>query len=255
MEKIDRRVFLKIASLTLFGISSGGFLDIVKPDDLKKTLNKLNDKTLKAKRWAIAVDLRTINDKIMNKCIFACNKAHNIPEINMKGKEIKWIWKENFKRVFPEINNQSNNIFSNVPVLCNHCDNPPCVRVCPTKATFSRKDGIVVVDMHRCIGCKFCIVACPYGSRSFNFVDPVKYIKKINLEYPTREEGVVEKCDMCIERIDKNKLPLCVEVSEGTLMFGDINNPDSKIMELLRTRVALRRKPELGTKPQIYYLI
>ncbi len=88
-----------------------------------------------------------------------------------------------------------------VLVLCNHCDNPPCVRVCPTQATWRRDDGIVMMDYHRCIGCRYCMAACPYGSRSFNWRDPRPYIKDINDGYPTRTKGVVEKCNFCEERL------------------------------------------------------
>lgn len=79
--------------------------------------------------------------------------------------------------------------------ICNHCESPVCVRVCPTKATFKNDQGIVLMDMHRCIGCRNCMAACPYGARSFNFVNPRDYIDEINPSYPTRMKGVVEKCN------------------------------------------------------------
>ncbi|MDY6863200.1 MAG: 4Fe-4S dicluster domain-containing protein, partial [Thermodesulfobacteriota bacterium] len=144
-----------------------------------------------------------------------------------------------------------------VLVFCNNCDNPPCVRVCPTKATFKRKDGIVMMDMHRCIGCRFCMAGCPYGSRSFNWKDPRPYIdrEKENREYPTREKGVVEKCDFCAERIDKKLLPKCVEVSGGALVFGDIGDPNSEVSKILNSQYTIRRKPALGTGPSVYYII
>jgi Fe-S-cluster-containing dehydrogenase component len=87
-------------------------------------------------------------------------------------------------------------------VLCNHCENPPCVRACPTQATFKREsDGIVLMDFHRCIGCRFCMAACPYGSRSFNFRDPRPFIEEHQQSIPTRMKGVVEKCNFCAERL------------------------------------------------------
>jgi molybdopterin-containing oxidoreductase family iron-sulfur binding subunit len=140
-------------------------------------------------------------------------------------------------------------------VLCNHCDNPPCVRVCPTKATFRRPDGVVMMDMHRCIGCRFCMAACPYGARSFNWRDPRPYIKTVNQDYPTREIGVVEKCTLCDERLTRNQLPACVEASKGAIFFGDLNDAKSKVREVLRTQYTIRRKPQLGTNPQVYYIV
>ena len=116
-----------------------------------------------------------------------------------------------------------------VLVLCNHCDNPPCVRVCPTKATWRRDDGIVMMDWHRCIGCRYCVVACPYGSRSFNWVNPRPHVEDITMDFPTRMKGVVEKCTLCEERISRNQLPACVEACPyGALIFGDRGDPNSE---------------------------
>src|SRR4030043_1550809 len=142
-------------------------------------------------------------------------------------------------------------------VLCNHCDNPPCVRVCPTQATFKRaEDGIVMMDYHRCIGCRFCIAGCPYGARSMNYRDPRPFIKKLNPEFPTRTKGVVEKCNFCEERLGKGMMPACVEACpEKALVFGDLEDPRSEVRQLLSSRFAIRRKSELGTGPQIYYLV
>jgi molybdopterin-containing oxidoreductase family iron-sulfur binding subunit len=143
-----------------------------------------------------------------------------------------------------------------LPVLCNHCDNPPCVRVCPTQATFKRADGIVVMDYHRCIGCRFCMAACPYGARSMNYRDPRPFIAEINPDFPTRCKGVVEKCNFCEERLAKGQLPACVEAcKEKALIFGDMDDPRSAPRRLLKDWFSIRRRPELGTDPQIYYLL
>jgi molybdopterin-containing oxidoreductase family iron-sulfur binding subunit len=141
-------------------------------------------------------------------------------------------------------------------VLCNHCDNPPCVRVCPTQATFKRpEDGIVMMDYHRCIGCRYCMAACPYGSRSFNWREPRQYVNDINMNYPTRTRGVVEKCNFCEERLAEGKLPACVEAcKQGALTFGELK-PGTEIQRLLSENFALTRKPELGTKPHVYYIL
>jgi molybdopterin-containing oxidoreductase family iron-sulfur binding subunit len=171
--------------------------------------------------------------------------------------EIKWIWQEDFSHIFPEENH------SHIPkavgslrplVLCNHCANPPCVRVCPTKATFQRSDGIVMMDYHRCIGCRFCMAACPFGARSMNYRDPRSLIKKITPDYPTRTRGVVEKCNFCEERLAKGLEPACVlACKEKALIFGDLENPQSGIRTAIQSRFTLRRRPILGTEPQIYY--
>jgi molybdopterin-containing oxidoreductase family iron-sulfur binding subunit len=141
------------------------------------------------------------------------------------------------------------------PLLCNHCEEPPCVRVCPTQATFKREDGIVMMDMHRCIGCRFCMAGCPYGSRSFNFQDPRKGLKKENPEYPTRTKGVVEKCDFCVERLAQGKMPACVEAAEGKILFGDLEDKNSEVRRALAEHYTIRRKPDLGTSPSVFYII
>ena len=145
-------------------------------------------------------------------------------------------------------------------VLCNHCDNPPCVRVCPTRATFKLQDGITMQDMHRCIGCRFCMAGCPYGARSFNWTDPrrASNLKPDvpNREYPTRMKGVVEKCTFCSERLQAGKLPACVEAApKGGILFGDMEDPNSEVRKIVTNTYTIRRKPDLGTGPAVYYLI
>ena len=142
-----------------------------------------------------------------------------------------------------------------VLALCNHCEKPPCVPVCPVKATFKRADGIVMMDYHRCIGCRYCVAACPYGARSFNWEDPRPYIRKIDPGYPTRTRGVVEKCNFCEERLVKGLMPACVEACSKGLAFGDLNDSGSAVRRLLSSRHAMRRKAYLGTKPDVFYLI
>ena len=118
-----------------------------------------------------------------------------------------------------------------------------------------REDGIVVMDPHRCIGCRFCMAGCPFGARSFNFRDPQPYVKDVNPEFPMRTRGVVEKCTFCTERLAQGKLPACVEASEGAMIFGDLNDPGSPVRQALSENFTIRRKPTLGTQPGVYYII
>ena len=129
------------------------------------------------------------------------------------------------------------------------------MRVCPTKATFKRDDGIVEMDYHRCIGCRFCMAACPYGARSLNFRDPGPYLDEVDPSYPTRTKGVVEKCMMCADRIDAGELPLCVEASNGTILFGDLNDPESDISKrLAEANGGDVLYEDLGLNPSLYYI-
>jgi molybdopterin-containing oxidoreductase family iron-sulfur binding subunit len=257
---IKRRDFLKLGGLTLLGTAASAAVGNLK---VKAQEYAPAPEALKGKRWALAIDVKKCKEAQPDcgfKCIEACNYLHNIPKIPDKKKEIKWIWEDEFEHAFPEFekNEYLKEHFKGVPfiLLCNHCDDPPCVRVCPTEATFKREDGIVMMDYHRCIGCRFCMAACPYGARSFNWYDPRKYLSEVNPEYPTRTKGVVEKCTLCYERLADGKIPACVEACPAkALYFGDLNDPNSEINKILEERMAIRRKEELGTGPAVFYLI
>jgi Fe-S-cluster-containing dehydrogenase component len=255
---INRREFLRIAGIaSLWGLGGKTAFEILKPGDLEA---QTRVPSLKGKKWAMVIDTRKFKTaEDFQRCIDACNKAHNVPKVDNVRQEIKWIWKEQYENAFPDDQNQflpEGMEHKPFLVFCNHCTNPPCVRVCPTQATFKRPDGIVMMDYHRCIGCRFCMAGCPYGSRSFNWRDPRKYIKEAtNPEYPTRSKGVVEKCNFCEERLAKGLHPACAEASNGAMTFGDLDNPNSDIRKLLKENYSIRRKPSLGTQPNIFYLV
>ncbi len=210
-------------------------------------------------RVAIAIDVRRcLEHEGCRACIDACHSAHNVPSIPDAAHEVKWIWKEPFERAFaveePDAVAEPYRA-GPVVVFCNHCDNPPCVRVCPTQATWKRDNGVVAMDEHRCIGCRYCVAACPYGSRSFNWVDPRPYLARPTSDYPTRARGVVEKCNLCEERLAAGRLPACVESCPAkAMLFGDLRDPSSGIAAALKERYSIRRKAELGTRPQVYLL-
>jgi Fe-S-cluster-containing dehydrogenase component len=263
----SRRNFLKIAGITAIGIASDKYIsartkdtvsNLVKAADPTKKLTK--SAVVKNERLAMVVDLKKcISQKGCTKCIDVCNKIHNVPDFSESKDEIKWIWKEPYENAFID---QENFYMTDelkgkkVPVFCNNCDNPPCVEVCPTQATFKRDDGIVMMDWHRCIGCRYCMAACPYGSRSFNWRDPKPFIKDVNPDFPTRTKGVVEKCEFCDERLAEGLPPACVEVCPAkALVFGNLNDPESEVRKLLKENFSIRRKPGLGTNPEIYYLV
>ncbi len=260
---IDRRGFIRIAGLTALGAVSNSVIDqAVASEEI--TEEGLVAASLTAHRWAMVIDIKKCEEQHgCTKCIDACHTVHNVPDYNNPKDEIKWIWQESYEHTFHEQEHEhlpEHLRHLPVPVLCNHCDSPPCVRVCPTKATFQRKDGIVAMDMHRCIGCRYCIAACPYGSRSFNWREPKRWFEEndvdINKSFPTRTRGVVEKCNFCAERLVKGQIPACVEACEANAMvFGDLDDPDSEVRKILSSRFSIKRKPKLGTLPQIYYLV
>lgn len=261
--KKSRREFLKIAGLSALGLGAGAALDFggltsqaraQQPPEYEQNPNALS-----ATHWGMVIFASKFESyEDFKTCIDACHKIHNVP--NIPGKQdVKWLWTDSFEHTFPEHPNKflpEGVEHRDYLLLCNHCENPPCVRVCPTKATFKREsDGIVLMDMHRCIGCRFCMAACPFGARSFNFRDPRPFIAKNNPEYPTRMRGVVEKCNFCAERLAKGQMPLCVEASEGRILFGDLDDPGSEVRAALAEHYSIRRKPVLGTEPSVYYII
>lgn len=256
--KIERREFLKLAGLSaLLGLGGTAIAG-----GAKQLAEYKNDpKELKGTRWGLVIDMDKFkNDADVQKMSEICHRIHNVPTINNPMREVKWIWTEQFPNVFPELEDKYlAEHYHHKPVLtlCNHCENPPCVRVCPTKATYKRADGIVMMDMHRCIGCRFCMAGCPYGARSLNWTDPRPFLdpKKINPEFPTRMKGVVEKCTLCYERIAIGQPPACAEASNGAIVFGDLEDPKSEIRKILAANYTIRRKPELGTRPSVYYVI
>lgn len=281
---VNRRRFLEIAGVSMLAFGASPVTEVLAEEELgftlpetifhffKKPVGAVGREALKAKRWAMVVDAGQLDEEIAAACREVCHKVHNVPHIDNPKHEIKWIWEEDYEHTFTD---QQHELISDeikkLPflVLCNNCLNPPCVRVCPTKATFKRKtDGIVMMDMHRCIGCRFCMAACPYGSRSFNWVDPRKYLPAEenwdNPEYPTRMKGVVEKCTFCVERLAKGLIPACVEVAQDlakkkgrkpALIFGDLEDPNSEVRQVLRSNYSIRRKPTLGTNPNVYYIV
>jgi len=275
---IDRRKFVKVAGLATLGLTAHNPLVATASEALKEAgkeeikcapgcvcappLTTLPENITRA---AMVIDLKTCREHPdCNVCIDACHHVHNVPDYPDTKTEIKWIWKEHFNHAFPEVSHnytEEHVKHSNGLLLCNHCDNPPCVKVCPTNATFKREsDGIVMMDWHRCIGCRYCIAGCPYGSRSFNFSEPKKYFAEKGMkpqpDFPMRERGVVEKCTFCDERLARGEWPACVEACpHNCITFGDLDNPKDPVRELLQHNFTIRRKSGLGTQPEVYYIV
>jgi len=146
-----------------------------------------------------------------------------------------------------------------VPTACQQCENPPCVKVCPVRATWKEKDGIVVVDSSWCIGCRYCMAACPYGARHFNWAEPNLPPEELNpdmhyLGNRPRVRGVVEKCTFCVQRTRNGRYPACVEICPvGARKFGNMLDPESEIRYILEHKRVLVLKNELATKPKFFY--
>ena len=261
----NRRSFLKKAGCTAVGLGCGfpllsaGCSSLVQGSGHAESTPQL----------AMIVDVeKCLKKEVRDACATACRREHSVPDISDPNREINWIWEERYEHVFPDqAHAHTEDKLRDAPVLvlCNHCTSPSCVRVCPTGATWKRKqDGIVMMDMHRCIGCRYCMAACPYGARSFNWEDPRPYVLKNEhgkpyTNYPTRAKGVVEKCSFCAERLRKGQVPACVEAAaqveggEGALTFGKLT--DEHVSKTLRENHTVCRRVSLGTGPNVFYIV
>ena len=204
------------------------------------------------RKFVMVVDLSKC--KHAEKCKEACRKMHHLPD------EVNWL------KVF-KMQDSGTTAPYWLPRPCFHCDNPPCVKVCPVDATFKRKDGIVLVDNERCIGCRFCMAACPYSARSFNWSRPPVSLDTKDVQYSPeksypRRIGTVEKCDFCPDQLRKGELPPCVKACpNGVYYMGDIyedtvtNGSETlRFSQLIKDKAGYRLYEDLGTEPSVYYL-
>lgn len=221
-------------------------------------------------RWGMVIDLAKCTG--CQACVVACQSENNVPcvppEEAERGRIISWI------SLLPEIEGEYPRITMRLlPLPCVHCDSPPCILVCPVRATGLNPEGIVRQTFARCIGCRYCTNACPYTRRMFNWYKPVfagDFAQALNPDVSVRPKGVVEKCTLCHHRLLKAReearaadrplaegdyLPACVEVCPaGAMYFGDLEDPNSSVAELVRSPRAFRLLEELGTKPKVTYL-
>jgi molybdopterin-containing oxidoreductase family iron-sulfur binding subunit len=198
------------------------------------------------------------------KCVYACVKENNItrhPPIHyirvLEMHKGSMDLEESDHYYDPESVPRKGRFY--LPVQCHHCENPPCVRACPTKATWQEPDGIVVIDYNWCIGCHYCVVACPYWARHFNWDHPSLPQDEINTETHylgnrPRMRGVMEKCTFCIQRTRQGKLPACMEACPtGARVFGNLLDPNSELSMILRNKTVFRLKEDLNTDPKFWF--
>jgi molybdopterin-containing oxidoreductase family iron-sulfur binding subunit len=202
------------------------------------------------------------------RCVYACVEENN----QSRDPEIQWIRVLEFEResAIRAIDMEEGNPYYDhekvpaedkfyLPMACMHCEDSPCTNVCPTGATWQEPDGIVVIDYDWCIGCRYCMAACPYGARKFNWGEPNLPAEDVNpdmhlLGNRPRSRGVVEKCSFCIQRVRKGRYPACLEACPvGARKFGNLLDPDSEIRYLLRHKRTFVLKSELKTNPKFFY--
>ena len=248
------------------------------PDDLKKVLKRLETDYEKkfGKKFSVSakepipqtlfgygLDIsRCIGCR---KCVYACVDENN----QSRDPQIHWIQVLEMEKAkgidfhHANLNYEREKVPDEdhfyLPVACQQCENPACVKSCPVGATWKDKDGIVVVDYNWCIGCRCCMASCPYGARHFNWLEPKTPKDKVNpsthyLGNRPRYKGIVEKCTFCVQRTREGKYPACVEICPvGARKFGNLLDPDSEISYILKNKRVLILKEELNTQPKFFY--
>jgi molybdopterin-containing oxidoreductase family iron-sulfur binding subunit len=195
-------------------------------------------------RWGLLVDVNECQDGC-TACVAACAEENGLRSNGRPETDAQWIRKV-------ELRDPSTGATRSLPLMCQHCAYPPCVDVCPTGASFKRADGIVLVDKHICIGCRYCMMACPYKARSF-IHEAVEDPKP----YAPRGKGTVESCTFCVHRVDEGRTPACVEACPAAggkaMTFGDLNDPDSEISKRIATYVTDQIRADLGLDPGVRY--
>ena len=204
-------------------------------------------------RHSMVIDLKRCTGCFA--CVMACKVEHQTPPRVFWAKVLR-----SERGKYPVVTRQP------IPVLCMHCKEPECEKVCPTGATKKREDGIVIVDNKICVGCRYCVVACPYGARYFvpKWTDyftgkdqpSSKYAEYARKKWlAENDKGVVTKCTFCVERVEKGRKPACVDACPAEARtFGDLDDPNSEVSQLIKRRKGFRLQEEQGTEPAVYYL-
>ena len=247
------------------------------PEEVEATIARLQRKTKRKYGKNISIDttpplpnvlfgyaLNISKCKGYRKCVDACVEENNqgrdtqIQYIRVLEMERGSMNLEESNHYYdPETVPQKGKFY--MPVQCMQCENPPCVRACPVKATWKETDGVVVIDYDWCIGCRYCMTACPYWARHFNWNEPELPPEELNpvthyLGNRPRSKGVMEKCMFCIQRTRKGKQPACMEACPtGARVFGNLLDPESEIRYILENKTVFRLKEDLGTEPKFWY--
>ncbi|HUE75863.1 MAG TPA: 4Fe-4S dicluster domain-containing protein [Chloroflexota bacterium] len=226
---------------------------------MQRELQQAMQKPVEQRHWVMVIDQRKCVG--CSACTIACKAENRLPP----GVVYRPVLEE-------EIGEYPNVTRRFIPRPCMQCENPPCVPVCPVGATYSRPDGIVEINYEQCIGCRYCVTACPYSARVFDSGDQYstgtpqaqpyeslrtyEYGHVYDRDHGESPIGNVRKCHFCLHRLDNGMLPECVTSCIGVATyFGDLNDPDSMVAELVASPNVQRLKEDLGTKPRVYYLV
>jgi len=234
---VSRRQFISGAAAVVASLTIAPGVFLLKPAGAAAKAD--------GKRWGLLIDTSKCADGC-TACVRACHEENGVRSLGRPATDAQWIRKVN-------LTERSTGHQHSLPVMCQHCEHPPCVDVCPTKASFVRPDGIVLVDKHTCIGCRYCMMACPYKARSF-IHEPLTDQKP----HAPRGKGTVESCTLCVHKVDRGDgTTACVEAcskdGHRAMMFGDLNDPDSEIARRLKEQGSTAIRADLRLNPAVRY--
>ncbi len=237
-KSLNRRDFIKIMNATtgVAIVASGITLTTFSSVSEIPVTNK--------KRWGLLIDTNKLTETDIDGMVNACQQEQGWgTEIHSTASQ-KPGWIKKLK-----VKDKATNKVSNLALMCQHCEEPPCVDVCPTNASMKREDGIVLVDKHLCIGCRYCMMACPYDARSF-----VHETLSNQKEHMPRGKGTVEACTMCVHKVDKGETPACVEsVNSEAVIFGDLYDESSQINQTLKIVQSSQIRADLNLNTGVRY--
>jgi molybdopterin-containing oxidoreductase family iron-sulfur binding subunit len=237
---LSRREFLGVTGAVAAGAALAPGLRLIElaaarsPEEAATTLQ----------RWGLLIDTTKCGTGC-SACVTACNEENGLHSQGRPETDAQWIRTLTLK-------DKQTGVVQTLPMMCQHCETPPCVDVCPTGASFKRPDGIVLVDKHICIGCRYCMMACPYKARSFVHEDHTD-----QKPYAPRGKGTVESCTLCVHRVDQGRIPACVEActADGgkAMVFGDLKDNNSEIRQRLASQPSKQIRADLELNTGVRY--
>ena len=240
-EAQSRRQFLRNSAAAFAGITLAPGVILYE----RAAARPLDEAATAKNRWGLLIDTNQCDDGC-DDCVTACNDEHGLTDLGRPKTDAQWIRKLT-------ITDPQTGYVKSLPMMCQHCEHPPCVDVCPTGASFRREDGIVLVDKHTCIGCRYCMIACPYKARSFIHEDLTE-----QLPHAPRGKGTVESCTLCVHKVDRGDgTTACAEACEReghkALLFGDLNDPNSEISKRIRKYGGTQVRADLELNTGVRY--
>lgn len=239
--RISRRAFFGASAAALVTIALAPGVRLITLAGARPAAEPASAKV----RWGLLIDTTRCQPGCRD-CVTACAEENGLKHSSRPSTDSQWI------RVV-EVEDPGSGRTHSVPMMCQHCAHPPCVDVCPTGASFKRADGIVLVDRHLCIGCRYCMMACPYKARSFVH-------EELTDQRPLvpRGKGCVEACTLCVQRIDRDREPACVEACRAAgheaMLFGDLNDPRSAIAQRVAQIATSQVRADLKLDPGVRYV-